>query len=348
MTTWMQTGKDSDQTWYHGDYSCNTGFKSAVTVRDKEGMPRTVDRITAEGETEFVFPQVGNGDRVIVDVETLGDNRKAKSDRVTINLSGINFGYMMKIMEQLLATKTDEEKVAIAQDTSMLVDELLPLLSPSSLIVNVRSQTITTNADGIGQAEMFVEREWPGGPLFVNCHYGYSATGERTDSDKSLNLFLADILPFIVDMALLYAWGFVTVTACTVGSVATLGATCVVFLAASAAVFAAEMGYVYHRLQKDGYGSVDVNKYACRFPTPGGFNHTYTLNLVETLGNTLAPIIRDSPNLQIAGEATASNHSVQASASMSRAVSRASGPTNQIILVMLVLVGTYFLMGGEK
>ena len=311
-------------------------------------MPRTLDRITANGETELVFPQVGTGDRVIVDVETLGDNRKAKSDTVTVNLSGINFGYMMRIMEELLATKTDEEKVAIVQNTSALVDELLPLLSPSSLIVNVRSQTITTNADGIGQAKMFVEREWPGGPLFVNCHYGYSATGERTDWDKSLELFVVDILPFIVDIALFAAWSFVGVGACTIGAAVTVGGTCVVFLAASTAVIAAEMGYIYHRLQQDGYGSIDINKYDCRFPTPGGFNHIYTLNLVETLGNTLAPIIRDSPNLQIAGEAAASNHSVQASASMSRAVSHVSGPTNQLILVMMVLVGAYLIMAGDE
>ncbi len=92
MAAWMQTGKSSDQTWYEGDSACNTGFKTAITVRDKEGMPRTLDRITAKGQTEFVFPQVGTGDKIVIDVQTLGEGRTPKSDRVTINLSGINFG----------------------------------------------------------------------------------------------------------------------------------------------------------------------------------------------------------------------------------------------------------------
>ena len=343
MVAWMQTGKSPGQTWYDEDYACNTGFKSAVTVRDKEGMPRTMDRITAGGETQFVFPQIGNGDKVIVDVKTLGDDNKAKSDRVTVGLTGINLGYMMGTMADLLATKTEAEQAALIQNTDALVEELMPMLAPGSLIVNIRTQTINTNSDGIGQVEIFVEDAWPAGPLFVNCHYGYSATAERSNWDKSLEFFFVEILPLIVDLALAAIF---LLAGCTIGAAFTAGGTCLLALGASIALLSAEIAYLIHRIRKDAYGFIDINKYDCRFPIPGGFNHTYTLDLVETMGNKLTPIIRDTPSLEAAGETAGSNPTVQASTTQSQVMSNVT-PTNQIVLIIMVLAGAYFIMGGD-
>lgn len=338
----MQTGKSPAQTWYgYGGQGCNTNFKTALTVRDKEGMPRTLDRITAEGQTEFVYPQVGNGDKVAVDVQTFGDGNKAKSDKVTVSLRAINLGYMMGKMESLLATKTDEEQAAIVKNTDLFVEELMTTISPSSLVVTLRTLTINTDDDGMGRIEIFVEPEWPAGPLFVNCHYGYSAGGERSDWDKSLEIFITEILPLVVDLTLI---AIIYFGSCSGPQAAVL---CAPAIAAGQALLVAEIAYVVHRIAEDGYGTIEENKYDCRFPVPGGFNHTYSINLVETIENKLAPIFRASPVLQSAGEEATSNTAVSASMSQSRAVSNVSGP-NQMVLMILVLVGAYFIMAGEK
>lgn len=338
----MQTGKSPGQTWYGflGDrgHGCNTNFKTALTVRDKEGMPRTLDRITAEGQTEFVYPQVGNGDKVAIEVQTFGDGNTAKSDTVTVSLQGINLGYMMGKMESLLATKTDEEQAAIVKNTDLFVEELMSTLSPSSLVVTLRTLTINTDDDGMGRIEIFVEPEWPAGPLFVNCHYGYSAAGERSDWDKSLQLLFTEILPLVVDLTLA---AFILFGGCATG------VGCGPAIAAGQALLVAELAYVVHRMAEDGYGAIEENKYDCRFPAPGGFNHIYSLNLVEAIENKLAPIVRASPVLQTAGEEATSNPAVSASMSQSQAVSNVSG-TNQMVLIMLVLVGAYFIMAGDE
>jgi hypothetical protein len=306
-------------------------------------MPRTVDRVATEGQTEFVFPQVGNGDKVIIEVQTLGNGRTAKSDRVTANLTGINLGYMIGKMNQLLATKTEEERVTLVQNTALLVDELMPLLSPSSLLVTVRSVTINTDNDGMGRIEIFVENDWPAGPMFLNCHYGYSAAAEREDWNKALELYIVELLPLLVDISLSILW---VAAGCTIGAALTAGGSCALAIGAAGVVFTAEMAYIFHRYYQDGYGVIDINKYDCRFPLPGGFNHTYALSLVETMENKLVPIIRASPTLQEVGDIASSNNSVQMSVSQSQAISSASR-TNGIVLVMLVLVGAYFIIGGD-
>jgi len=342
LTSWMQTGKSPGQTWYgYGGQGCNTNFKTALTVRNTEGMPRTLDRITAKGQTEFVYPQVGNGDKVGIDVQTFGEGSKGKSDKVTVSLRAINLGYMIGKMESLLATKTDEEQAAIVKNTDLFVEELMSTLSPSSLVVTLRSLTINTDNDGMGRIEIFVEPEWPPGPLFLNCHYGYSAGGERDDWDKSLELFFTEILPLVVDLALVA----VIVLASCAGPQA--AAVCAPAIGAGQALLVAEIAYVLHRMAEDGYGTIDENKYDCRFPIPGGFNHTYSLNLVETIENKLTPIIRASPVLEKVGNEATSNPAVSASMSQSQAVSSVSG-TNQMVLLMLVLVGAYFIMAGDE
>ena len=342
MVAWMQTGKSPGQTWSEQlGKRCHAGFNSALTVRDKEGMPRTLDRITAQGQTEFVYPQVGNGDKVIVDVKTFGDDNKAKSDTVTVTLRAINLGYMIGKMESLLATKTDEEQAAIVKNTDLFVEELLSTISPSSLLVTLRSLTINTDNDGIGRIEIFVEPEWPAGPVFVTCHYGYSAGNERDDWSKSLEIFITEILPLIVDLTLV---AIIVLGSCGGPQAAV---TCAPAIAAGQALLVAEIAYVAHRYSQDGYGAVDLNKYDCRFPVPGGFNHTYSLNLVETIDNKLAPIIRASPVLEKAGDEATSNTSVSGSMSQSQAVTNVSG-TNQWVLIMLVLVGAYFIVAGDE
>jgi len=342
-TKWLQSGKDSDQFWYEEDYDCNTGFKSSVIVRNDEGMPRTMDKITTTGGAiEFVFPQVGNRDKIHVKVKTLGDDSKAKADKVTINLTALNMAYMMTEMNKLLSSKTKEEQDALIADSDALATALIPSLNPSLLVVNVRTYTFNTGSDGIGEKEIFVEDEWPPGPLFLTCHYGYSASAERSDEAKFLDFLVEDILPLVVDLAL--AIGMLVV-GCGTAPV-TAGVGCAVAFAASIALLSAEIAYMYHRINQDAYGFIDTNNYSCRFPVPGGFNHPYTIDVVQTMGDKLAPIVRASPALMNAGDVASSNPSVQSYTSMGLAQSSAR-PNNTIILVMLILGGIYFIMEGD-
>ena len=149
---------------------------------------------------EYVFPQVGNRDKINVAVQTLGDDSKAKSDRVTINLTAINMGYMMSEMSKLLTSLPQEEQDKLLANTDSLAEKLLPLLNPSSLIVNVRTDTFNTDTNGLGEKEIYVEDEWPPGPLFLTCHYGYSSSAEASDFSKFLEVFLEDGLPLILSL----------------------------------------------------------------------------------------------------------------------------------------------------
>ena len=127
----------------------------------------------------------------------------------------------------------------------------------------------------------------------------------------------------------------------------TAGVGCAAAFAASIAVLAAEIAWVFHRIRQDAYGFIDTNKYDCRFPIPGGFNHTYAIDVVQTMGDKLAPIVRTSPALMNAGEQAESNLSVQSYTTRGIAQS-SSNPNNQIILVMVMLFGAYFILGGEQ
>ncbi len=344
-TKWLQSGKSADQFWYEEDYDCNTGFKSSVIVRNKEGMPRTMDKITtSEGAVEYVFPQTGNGDKIHVEVKTLGDDSKAKSDRVTINLTALNMGYMMSEMNKLLATKTKEEADALILDSDALAAALMPQLSAASLVVNVRTYTFNTESNGVGSKEIYIEDAWPPGPLFLTCHYGYSASAERSDFAKFLEFFLEDVLPLVVDLAL--AIGMLVVGCGTAPFTAGVG--CAAAAAASWALLAAEIAWMYHRIKQDAYGFIDTNKYDCRFPVPGGFNHTYTIDVVQTMGDKLAPIVRASPALMNAGEQAQSNPSVQSYTTMGLAQSSARPNShNTILLAMFLLGGFYLIMAGD-
>jgi len=342
---WLQSGKSADQVWYQKDYDCNTGFKSSVIVRNVEGMPRTMDKITTtEGSVEYVFPQVGNGDKLNVAVQTLGDDSKAKSDRVTINLTALNMGYMMNELNKLLASVSQEEQDALLTNTDALAEKLLPLLNPSSLIVNVRTDTFNTDAKGIGEKEIYVEDEWPPGPLFLTCHYGYSSSAEASDFSKFLEVFLEDVLPLIIDVALVIG---MVVVGCGTAPL-TAGVGCAAAFAASIAVLTAEIAWLYHRIRQDAYGFIDTNKYDCRFPIPGGFNHTYAIDVVQTMGDKLAPIVRASPALMNAGEQAQGNPSVQSYTTMGLAQSSARPSShNTILLVMFVFGGLYLIMEGD-
>ena len=341
---WLQSGKSADQSWYQEDYDCNTGFKSSVIVRNVEGMPRTMDKITTTGgAVEYVFPQVGNGDKVNVAVQTLGDDSKAKSDRVTLNLTALNMAYMMNEMSKLLASLSKEEQDALLANSDALAAKLLPLLTPSSLIVNVRTYTFNTDTNGLGEKDIYVEDGWPPGPLFLTCHYGYSSSAEESDFAKFLEVFLEDVLPLIIDVALVVA--MITLGCGT--APLTAGVGCAAAFAASIAVLSAEIAWMFHRITQDAYGFIDTNKYDCRFPIPGGFNHTYTIDVVQTMGDKLAPIVRASPALMNAGENANSNPSVQSYTTMGLAQSSAR-PHNTILLVMLLLGGLYLIMEGDE
>jgi len=156
-----------------------------------------------------------------------------------------------------------------------------------------------------------------------------------------LEVIVVDLLPLVVDLALVLVW---VGGSCTIGAAFTAGGSCALALAGATVVLAAEMAYLAHRYYQDGYGEIDMNKYDCRFPLPGGFNHTYALTLVETMENKLVPIIRASPTLQEVGDMASSNTSVQMSVSQSQAISGGSGT---IILLLLVLFGGYLIMGGS-
>ena len=65
------------------------------------------------------------------------------------------------------------------------------------------------------------------------------------------------------------------------------------------------------------------------------------------MGDKLAPIVRTSPALMNAGEQAESNLSVQSYTTRGLAQS-SSNPNNQIILVMVMLFGAYFILGGEQ
>lgn len=340
MVSWMQSGKSPDQTWWKESSGCNTNFKSAVAVRDGyEGVTRQLQKTTVDGTTEYMFPQVLTGDRVTIDVQTISDG-KGRSDKCQIRLAALNMNFVVQEMMKVLESKTPEEQQALLADTAKLGELMKPILvnNPTAVLPLIRTQRINTDSDGLGRAEIFMERDWNAGLLFLTCQYGYSASAERSDWAKAAEFIVTEILPLVLDLAIVI---FSVAVGCTIGAAFTVGGSCLAALALSTAILAAEIAYLYHQYQQDAFGFIDTNKYDCRFPTPGGFQHLYTLEIVDVLEDII-PTIPASVNTAANQAAVESNVSVQSTVATSSSINT----TRQMFILLALMGGTLLLLSG--
>ena len=342
---WTQTGDPSDCEFFSDSY-CKTDFKSEVRVQDKRTKKfRSMESETVDGNTEYIFPEVMNSDTIKVRVQTINDG-KGSADRCEVALSAINMTYVMGLVQQILTPLSPAEQQALMADSEKLSAKLTPLLmqTPSAVTPQLRTYVINTDVQGIGEKEIFIEDAWPAGPYFLTCHYGYSGLAERSDWDKAAEFLLSEIAPLIAGLVITVIG---LALGCTIGAALTLGGSCLAVLAVSMAVFAAEMGYLAHRILRDGYGAADLNKYDCGFPTCGGFFHLYTLDLVEKMESDVMAQVPNNPLFDTpeAQAAISSNPEAQAAITKGEVVSESA--QSPIPLIVLMLIGSFIILRSD-
>ena len=343
LPTWMQTGKSPDQTWWKESSGCNTNFKSSVMIRDGyEGVNRELKKTVVDGETEYMFPKVLTGDRINIDVQTLSDG-KGKSDKCQIRMAALNMEYIIKEVIKVLESKPPEEQQQLLADSDKLTEIMLPIMTenPTVVLPLIRTQRINTDSDGLGKSEIFIENEWKAGIMFITCQYGYSASAEASDWAKSAKFILTEIAPLVIDLAL----AVVTIAlGCTIGAAFTVGGSCLAALVLSTALLAAEMAYLYHEYQQTAFGFIDTNKYDCRFPTPGGFQHLYTLEIVDTLEDII-PLVPQDLKTPANEAALQSNAQVQSNLATANSIS-----TGRQMAIIFAMIGATLLIfsGGNS
>ena len=275
---WMITGK-APNTGFVGSGSGKTGLKSEIMVTSKRegGVRREAKTITtADTGTMVEFEEVHNSDWIRYWIQTTCDS-KGVQDKANIDLYLLNMPFLTREITDYLASLPEAEQAAMIEDTSLLEAALGPILEQNAdkCIALVRSERVNTNASGYGEGEIRIEPNWPEGPIIAIAHYGYSGQSEQSDSAKWWDFFVNELLPIIVELVII-------IVACTIGAIVSAGGICAATLGwyaltLSLAVAAAQIAY---HIAKDGYGAIDSNADGCLFPTPGGFNQTYTLNLI--------------------------------------------------------------------
>jgi|TARA_B110001454_G_scaffold191595_1_gene191371 hypothetical protein len=342
---WTQTG-DPSNCEYFSDSNCKTDFKSEVKVQDKRTKSfRPMKSEVVDGATEYIFPEVMNSDTIKVRVQTINDG-SGSSDRCEVALSAINMTYVMGLVQQLLTPLPPAEQQALMADSEKLAEKLTPLLlqTPSAVTPQLRTYSINTNNQGIGEKDIFIEDAWPAGPYFLTCHYGYSGLAERTDWDKSAEFLISEIAPLIAGLVIMV---ISLALGCTIGAALTLGGSCLAVLAISMAVFAAEMGYMAHRILRDGYGAADLNKYECGFPTCGGFFHLYTLDLVEKMESDIMAQVPNNPLFDNPEAAAALSSNPEAQAAITQGEIASESAHSPIPIIVLILIGSFIILRSD-
>ena len=273
---WLQSGKDPTQTWTGaygtGSISGNANLKSTVQLIDPEGKKYPMLK---EG-TDYVMG--GNpGETMNIKLQTSSDG-EPRSDQYGVYIKKLDIEYLIKVQEDYLKTLGDARKKYLLEHPDELSKAVANQVDPSRVLVGVYSVSGESDEDGLAEINIPIHPGWNNSILFTYVHYGYSA-GAADDAAKRID-FWKDAGFLALEAAF---WiGGTALTGGIAGLVGVVRAARIVS-AARKLQLAAELGDVAHRWFEDGFGAVGLNKYDAKFPSPGGFNHLYT---IDTTGSS--------------------------------------------------------------
>jgi len=281
----MQEGKSSDQVWSTkgaGSGSKKTNFRSTLKIQDP-----------TSGKT---FPVLKNGseytiganpgENIIVDVQTLSDD-KPVADKYEIYIKKLDIEYMASVAENYKLTKSADRQRYLEAHPEVLFQEAGPNMDPDKIMINVYSTSGVTDEEGKAKVSIPVTDAMNNSILFTFAHYGYDQ-GAADDAAKSRDFWI-DAGSVTLELA-----GWLAASLASGGLAAVAGIARALSLA-NKVVLVGELSYLSHRWMQDGFGSIGVNQYGDKFPTPGGFNHLYTIDTTGTTPRTAVEQFLVSP-----------------------------------------------------
>ena len=267
---WLQAGKSSDQAW-SGDYgtgstSGKANLKSTMQIIDPDGNKYPMLK---EG-TEYVMG--GNpGEIMNIKLQT-SSNGEPRSDQYGVWIKKLDLKYIQKVREDYLRTLGAARKQYLLEHPNELDNEVMNKVDQGQALVGVYSVSGESDEDGLAEINIPIQPGWNNSLLFTYVHYGYSAYA--ADDQAKQKEFWYEAGAWALQLAALVAAGVFTGGAAWVAGALSF---------ANKVVLVPELAYVARRWFQDGFGSVGLNKYDAKFPSPGGFNHLYT---IDTTGAT--------------------------------------------------------------
>ena len=271
----------ADAVFWVDTEACKTGFTSEVTMRQAPpltgGEGQKINSITTvdEGVKMYSFGGAENNATLQWEVVTSSDDQ-VKGDRANVILSYLDQVYIAKLATQYVESLSETERDSLTADqiVDQSTDYVLTNADIERLVVPIFSDTFETGSDGKASGIITFDPNWPASQYFLTLHYGYSYESERPE-DWSLSS--KQFKFWVEDMGALIAEGIMLIGCLATGP---LAATCA--MAVSAVAMGADLAIMYHQIQKDGWGAIDLNKYGCSFPHDGGYNHTYHISYKES------------------------------------------------------------------
>ena len=265
--------------WVDTD-ACKTGFTSEVTMRQAPpltgGSGSKINSIVTvdEGVKMHSFGGAESGSTLNWSAVTSSDDQ-ARSDRANVVLSYLDQEYIAKLTNLYLEGLGEAELEALTSEqlVSQSTEYVLTNADVERLVIPIYSDTFETGGDGKASGVITFEPNWPASQYFLTLHYGYSYEAERPE-DWSLDS--KQFKFWVEDMGTLIGEGIMMLGCLATGPLAGVCMSTVAVVA-----LGADMAIIYHQIQKDGWGAIDLNKYSCSFPSEGGYNHTYHISYKE-------------------------------------------------------------------
>lgn len=265
---WLQEGKASYQSWEGGIVSGsirgNANLKSSIQIIDSDGKKYPMLK---EG-TEYVMG--GNpGENINIKLQTSSEG-DPRSDEYGVTINKLDMDYLIKTREDYLRTLGASRKKYLLEHEDELNAILENQVDMNQVLVGVYSITGESDENGLAEINIPIQPGWKNSLLFTNVHYGY-ADYASDDAQKKLDWW-SEAGPLVLQTLVWIAAGVFSG-----GGAFVLGAVRLLTIA-NKIVLIPELTYMTRRYLQDGYGSVGMNKYDAKFPNPGGFNHTYTID----------------------------------------------------------------------
>lgn len=250
-----------------GSTSDKTYLESSVILK-RNGVTQPSESLTpTEGGKVINFPETLKGDIIQWTAKTLCDNDPT-SDRINVTLSYYDPIYIGKLTNRILEVITDADMVKVMRgDSTVLEPYIENELDVAQAIKQVYSTTVITDSDGKAAGEIPFPENYLFADYILTIHYGYSGVAERTDKDKAVEFWTAEVGLAIVEIGLI-------ALSVVFPIIAPFALPAVTIIGGADIAIAASM-YL-----SNGFGAIDENRRGCLFPATG-WNQTYNFILDE-------------------------------------------------------------------
>lgn len=252
-----------------GTTSDKTNLESSVILK-RNGVTQPSESLTpTEGGKVINFPETLKGDIIQWTAKTLCDNDPT-SDRVNVTLSYYDPIYIGKLTNRILEVISDADMVKVMRgDSTVLEPYIENELDVAQAIKQVYSTTVITDSDGKAAGEIPFPENYLFADYILTIHYGYSGVAERTDKDKAVEFWTAEVGLAMLEIGLIA----ISVVFPIIAPFA---------IPTAVVVGGADIAVAASMYLSNGFGAIDENRRGCLFPATG-WNQTYNFILDEPI-----------------------------------------------------------------